>query len=209
MSTTIQPFSIETPPTTPKPHKKPSTWAVVRTVLIVLLVIVVIVVIAYIGYSWYNSIHVSSININKKYYIISDDGSILPFLPTYLNASKTSLYLSKIPETTWSFDPIGNGTTVITDNRGIKLKSSNGYMSDGSTSTPPTTSPTLMISNTGVAFTVSPKDTTDTGSTNKLYKLTSDINILYNNGNVPELINLDNCNSSTCTTYWWRFANSL
>lgn len=208
MSTTIQPSSIGTPPTTPKPHKKPSTWEVVRTVLIVIIVIIIIAIIVIIAYSWYNSTNVSPININKKYYIISDDGSLPPF-PTYLNASKTSLYLSIIPDTTWSFDPVGNGTTVITDNRGIKLKSSNGYMSDGSTSTPPTTSPTLMISDTGVAFTVSPKDTTDTGSTNKLYKLTSDINILYNNGNVPELINLDNCNSSTCTTYWWRFANSL
>lgn len=206
MSTIVQPSN--TPPTTLKLHKKPSTGEVLRTIGIVLLVIIIVVIIVYIGYSWYNSTNVSPININKKYYIIIDDGSLPPF-PTYLNASKTSLSLSKIPETIWSFDPVGNGTTSITDNRGIKFKSSNGYMSDGSTSTPPTTSPTLMISDTGVAFTVSPKDTNDTGSTNKLYKLTSDVNILYNNSGIPELINLDNCNSSTCTTYWWRFVNSL
>lgn len=188
--------------------KHVSAFKIIGIVLLVIIIIIVIAVIVLIVLNSTNSKLVQPIDLSKQYYIISTDvDNTGSFFPTYLNMSKTGFYTGIYPATMWTFGPVGNGTTNITDNTGVTLGSSKYFISDGSTNTPPSTSPVLTIANTGVAFNVSPYKDTDpsalAGSTNMVYKLTTDINILNNDNGIPQLINTNSLNDNT---YWWKFA---
>ena len=204
--------SINSPvPVVPvKPVKHVTLGDVIGIILLVVIIIIVVTVIVMIILNSTNSVVVQPIDLSKQYYIISTDdlnntGSLFP---TYLNMSKTGFYAGAYPSTMWSFVPVGNGTTTITDNRGVTLRSSNGFISDGSTDTPPSTSPVLTVASTGVAFNVSPYKDTDpsamAGSTNMSYKLTTDINILNIENGIPQLVNINSLNEKNLQ--WWKFA---
>jgi len=197
-----------------KPQKpKPTAGKVIGTILIVLIILIVIAVIVFIYLYYVNSTNIGPIDLSKKYYIIqTDTKGTTPIFPTYLNTSKTGFSLDLLPKTAWSITGIGNGTVSVTDNRGVMFSSSNGYISDGSAQTPPATSPSLVLaSKSGVGFNVSPflndNANAKAGYTGSIYKLTADINILYQDGNVPKLTNEDNIDG--VTTIWWRFAPAM
>jgi hypothetical protein len=193
----------------PKRHGA-SFGRVIGTTIIILIILIVIAVIVLIYLNWHNSTTTNPMDLTNQYYIMSTDkNGSTPLFPVYLNTTKTGFSLDIIPSTMWSITGVGNGTVNITDNRGVMFKSSNGYISDGSTETPPATSPSLTLAEkSGSAFNVSPyltnDDHTKTGYTRSVYKLTSDINILYQDGGTPKLTNEDNIDS--VTTVWWRFA---
>jgi hypothetical protein len=200
------------PPVPVKPVKPVKIGKVIGIILLIVIIIIVVTVIVMIVLNSTNSVVVKSIDLSKQYYIISTDLKNLESLfPTYLNMSKTGFYAGAYPSTRWSFVPVGTGTTTITDNRGVTLRSSNGFISDGSTDTPPSTSPVLTVASTGVAFNVSPYKDNDpsamAGSTNMLYKLTTDINILNIEDGIPQLVNINSLTENNL--YWWKFAPAI